>query len=189
MCGNIACIAAVLLGIDVGWQPLPEGGLLYMIQIEPYLLEVLKSGEPIQSGVPSYVKDVRAYRIMVGTAELPRELAAEDIDSPASAAAAVDQPNVIEPAPDSKPIDAQAAGYLEQPSTKAKGESKSPSEQGPWQEGPQQDQTEKPWTFLIVALFTLFGSIGANVYLGWITWNTRSRYRSLVEARRYSELQ
>jgi hypothetical protein len=225
MCANFACIAAVLLGIDAGWQPLPDGGMLYMIQIEPHLLETLASGEPIQSDVPSFVKNVRAYRIMVGTAELPRELPAEQIESPAAAATTGDQPptdpflppatappnwpdpsaglpwlrqpgaespvtpNVIEPAPNSKRIDAQTAGYLEGPSAQSKPEPKSPSEQAAGQEEPQQDQTEELWTPLVVALFTLFGSLGANLYLGWVTWNTRSRYRSLIEDRSYSELE
>ena len=219
MCGNIACIAAVLLGIDAGWQPLPEGGLLYLIQIEPELLETLKSGQPIESDFPSYVKDVRGFRITVGTRELPRVLPPAGADSPGSAAATREQPptdpflpppaapsnwpglsgeppslrqpgaespgapNVIQPAPDSKRIDAQEAGYLERPPAAPKGESKSPSEQEAEREKTQQNVAGKPWTALIVALFTLFGSLGANLYLGWITWNARSRYRSLAEGR------
>jgi hypothetical protein len=224
MSGNIACIAAVLLGIDAGWQPLPEGGVEYIIQIEPQLLETLKSGEPIQSDVPSYVKDVRAYRIVVGTAELPRQLPPGEVDSPAAptagrnlpptdpflpppvsptkwpdlsgslpplrqpGAAPPATPNLFEPTPDSKRIDAQQAGYLQQSAAAPQGESKSPSEQQSEREESQPEATAKPWTPLIVALFTLFGSLGANFYLGWITWNTRSRYRSLVEARAHAEL-
>jgi len=231
MCGHIACIAAVLLGVDAGWQPLPEGGMEYIIQIEPQLLETLKSGEPIQSDVPSYVKDVRSYRIVVGTAKLPRQLPPAEVDSPATATAAKNPPpadpflpppaspsnwpdlsgsppplrqpgteppatpNLIEPVPDSKQIDAQQAGYLEQPSaapqggSKSPSEPKSPSEQEPGREEPQQAVTRQPWTPLIVALFTLFGSLGANFYLGWITWNARSRYRSLLEGSRHAELE
>ncbi|MHC4177288.1 MAG: hypothetical protein ACYSWU_07270, partial [Planctomycetota bacterium] len=185
MCGNIACIAAVLLGIDAGWQPLPDGGMLYIIQIEPQLLETLSSGEPVQSDVPPYVKDVRAYRIMVGTGELPRQLPPEPIESPgggrvshpripptAPADAATDRPptdpfipppaspsnwpdpsaglpplrqpgaespgapKMIEPARDSKRIDAQTAGYIERPSAEPQDKSKSPSDQGTAQEEP-----------------------------------------------------
>ncbi len=77
MGGNLACIAAVLLGVDVGWQPLPDGGVEYLIQIEPHMLETLKSGEPIASDIPTKLKDVRAYRITVGTNELPRALPPE----------------------------------------------------------------------------------------------------------------
>jgi hypothetical protein len=224
MCGNIACIAAVLLGIDVGWQPLPEGGVEYIIQIEPQLLEALKSGERIQSDVPSYVKDVRAYRIVVGTAGLPRELPPKQVESPGSATATAkepptdpflsppagppkrsylsgtlpslwqpeaqspDAPNLLQPIPDSKPIDAQPAGYLQRPSAAPQPESKSPSEREPGHDQSPEEAPAKPWTLLIVAVCTLFGSLGANCYLGWITWTTRSRYRSLVEGRRQAEL-
>jgi hypothetical protein len=236
MGGPIACIAAVLLSVEAGWQPLPEGGVEYLIQIEPQLLETLKSGQPIQSDVPSYVKDVRALRVTVGTAELPRQLPAAQGESPNAAAveaaprpvdpflprAAVPSnwpdlsgnlpplgqpdaqspaaPKMIKPPPDSKPMDAQAAGYLEE-STAAAGHrapaegwsadppARSPSEQQPGREEPRQEATEKPWAPLIIALFTLFGSFGANVYLGWITWSTRSRYRSLVEGRSRSEVE
>lgn len=229
MYGNIACIAAVLLGVDAGWQPLPEGGVEYIIQIEPELLETLKSGEPIQSDVPSYVKDVRAYRITVGTGKVPRELPPKEAPSPDQAAARADRPpsdpflppprapsfwpdlsgevpslrqpgaesptapELIEPAPDSRPIDVRPTGYHERPAPGPKpelpqgpsvgpeSESKSPSEQEPRREESRQDTTERAWTPLIVALFTLFGSLGANLYLGWITWNTRSRYRALIE--------
>jgi hypothetical protein len=221
MCGHIACIAAVLLGVDAGWQPLPDGGIEYIIQIEPQLLETLRSGEPIQSDVPSYVKDVRAYRIVVGTAKLPRELPPQGGESGTGgqgsgakgqgaegqssiinhqssiepAAAPLTTPNPFEPTPGSKRIGAQQAGYLEPSAADAHGASKSPSEspspsaQEPVREEPAAAAAEKPWAPLIVALFTLFGSLGANVYLGWITWYTRSRYRALVEVGRQAELE
>ena len=32
MCGTVLCVAAVALGINVGWQPLPDGGMEYVIQ-------------------------------------------------------------------------------------------------------------------------------------------------------------
>ena len=225
MCGHIACIAAVLLGVDAGWQPLPEGGMEYIIQIEPQLLETLKSGEPIQSDVPSYVKDVRSYRIVVGTAKLPRQLPPAEVDSPAAATAAKNPPpadpflpppaspsmwpdlsgsppplrqqgaeppatpNLFEPTPESKRIDAQEAGYQEKPSAAPQVESKSPSEQPSEREESQPGATAKPWMPLIVALFTLFGSLGANFYLGWITWNARSRYRALLGGMSHAELE
>jgi hypothetical protein len=215
MSGHIACIVAVLLGVDAGWQPLPEGGMEYIIQIEPQLLETLKSGEPIQSDVPSYVKDVRAYRIVVGTAKLPRQLPpqVEGLgargegrgargEEPVHQSSIINHqssmepgaeppgtPNLFQPPPESQRIGARQAGYLEKPSAASKGESKSPSEQQSEREESPPEATAKPWTPLIVALFTLFGSLGANFYLGWITWNTRSRYRSLVEAGRQAELE
>jgi len=85
MCGNIVFLAALLGGIDAGWEPLPEGGVLYLIQIDPGLLESRGPGESIESCIPPQVQDVRAVRISVGTGPLPRELPPEPEDkSPAA---------------------------------------------------------------------------------------------------------
>ncbi len=45
MCGLVVCLATVVVGIDAGWQPLDGGGVEYLIQIEPQLLDALRSGE------------------------------------------------------------------------------------------------------------------------------------------------
>ncbi len=74
MYGEIACVAAVLLGIDFGYRPRSEGGVEYLIQIEPQTLESLKNGAPLESAIPPHVRDVRAYRITVGTGPLPHVL-------------------------------------------------------------------------------------------------------------------
>jgi len=75
MLGDLVCVAALALGIDVGWRPLSDGGVEYLIQIEPGLIEALKPGEAIGSDVPPrLIGEIRAYRITVGTEELPREL-------------------------------------------------------------------------------------------------------------------
>ncbi len=69
-----AClIVALTLGVDVGWRPLPEGGLEYIIQIEPELLRSLERGQPIASDVPLILRDIRRYRIQVGNGPLPQE--------------------------------------------------------------------------------------------------------------------
>ena len=85
MCGNIVCIAALLLGVDAGWQPLPDGSVQYLIQIEPHLLDALASGEAIQSEIPPEVQNVRGYKITVGTDKLPRALPPAGPNTAASA--------------------------------------------------------------------------------------------------------
>ncbi len=84
MCGNIVCLAAVLLGVDARWPPLPDGGLQYVIQIEPQALERLESGiiEAVGSYVPPYVKDVRAYQIAIGTQRLAKNVPTPNVQSP-----------------------------------------------------------------------------------------------------------
>jgi hypothetical protein len=72
MCGSILCLAVVALGVDAGWQPLPDGGLEYIIQIEPHLVGQLQPGAEIISHLNPEAKGVRSVRICVGTADLPR---------------------------------------------------------------------------------------------------------------------
>ena len=69
MYGNIVCLAATLLGVDVRWPPLPDGGLQYVIQIEPHALDRRESGahEAVRSYVPTNVKN---YSTGTGVEEL-----------------------------------------------------------------------------------------------------------------------
>jgi hypothetical protein len=61
--------ALAALGIEVGWEPLREGGHEYTIQIEPQLLDVLRDRREIVSEVPPQL-NVRRYRVTVGTQKL-----------------------------------------------------------------------------------------------------------------------
>jgi len=67
------CIAVATLGIDVGWKPLPEGGVEYIIQLDPLALEALRDGQPLQSDIHPDAGEVRSYRIIVGSEKLTRE--------------------------------------------------------------------------------------------------------------------
>ncbi|MBI2826588.1 MAG: hypothetical protein HYX69_18095 [Planctomycetia bacterium] len=73
MTGVLALIAATAVSIDVGWQPATGGGFEYIIQIEPELLDSLKTGTDVFSELPPFLRGVRGYRITIGHAELPRE--------------------------------------------------------------------------------------------------------------------
>jgi hypothetical protein len=87
-------VTTAALGVEVGWQPLAEGGHEYTIQIEPQLLGILqRGGEEITSEVPPGL-DVRRYRITVGTGKLAR-----DAGEPTPAAAPAAEPAPPEPAP------------------------------------------------------------------------------------------
>lgn len=73
MTGVLAIVAMSVVGIDVGWQPLPGGGFEYIIQIEPEMLETMKGGQDIASQLPPALRGVRNYRITVGNGPLPHE--------------------------------------------------------------------------------------------------------------------
>jgi len=265
MVGHWACAAAMALGIDVGWRPLSEGGVEYLIQIEPNLLETLQPGEAIGSDVPPrLVGQIRAYRITVGTEELPRELPPAgvemggDVEPPGPAGGVAEPPGLAPfsalpeaaPSPGIAPPGVAAppfeqplpeppgdSGEAERPGapipgsiTPRAGEVDEPGGAGPqprsWpgssppnllpdvsarkpmkadqavfqvpddapgppapekaeQEKAAAGEKPKPWTPLLVTLFGLFASLGANVFLGWMALDFRSRYQGLV--RRASE--
>ena len=70
-----------------------------------------------------------------------------------------------------------------------------PSRQGTEKRSDTHEQTKslagkevpKPWGALTAALVALCGSMAGNVYLGWITWETRKRYRNLLRRRKKVE--
>jgi len=73
MNGVLALVAATVVSIDVGWQPLADGGFEYIIQIEPHMLGTLEGGQAISSELPRNLRGMRSYRIIVGNAKLPHE--------------------------------------------------------------------------------------------------------------------
>jgi len=196
MCGTMICVAVVMLGIDVGWQRLPDGGLEYIIQIQPHILETLKAGSPIASDIPPHLRDVRSYRIVVGTASLPRESLPETATrrhtdpfslspggltgKPATSASPSDSgpghiPGKLFSDPTVKPLKERQATYVE-----GTGGGKETKKTESDAEKSSDAESSKPWLPLTLALAGLFGSLGGNLYLGWIHWGTRSRYRALL---------
>ena len=83
MFAHVICFCTAIVGIDVGWQPLQEGGMEYVIQLDPQTLEALKAGEPIESDIPPGAGDVRSFKFYLGT-EKPRRISppAKTMQSP-----------------------------------------------------------------------------------------------------------
>ena len=69
-------LLAATVGVDYGWTNRDDGGVEYIIQIEPQVAEALRSGD-LPDGVTSVVmpevQNVRAFRIVIGDDDLPRE--------------------------------------------------------------------------------------------------------------------
>lgn len=63
-------------GVNYGWQPAENAaeGYEYTVQVEPELLDVLRSGEslPIESNVPPEVTPIRKVKIVVGRGDVER---------------------------------------------------------------------------------------------------------------------
>ncbi len=122
-------IVAATLGWQYGWQPLPEGGTEYIIQLDDEAIAALRGGQVIQSDIPSGAGEVRSYRIFVGNKKLPHD--------------------AVPP----------------RPATPSKPPVENTSKQEP----------AKPWLPLTLTLLGLFGSLAANVYLGWLAIDFRRR--------------
>jgi hypothetical protein len=170
MNATFICIAAMLLGIDYGYRPLPDGGVEYIIQIPPHLLGELRDEAVLQSDVPSEVKDIRAHRIQIGTGPLPRKLPPKDGRSKGL----LDPPErgpMLLPDVASGRIAEQKAAYLEakRPPADREEPKKEQSQQATSEESP------RPWTLLVIVQLFLFASLGGNIYLGWMLWDVRKR--------------
>ena len=97
MNGVLALVAAATLGIDVGWQPLDDGGFEYIIQLEPQTLDSLRDGQDLSSHLPPSLQGVRTYRITVGNGPLPHKGEPPPVTAGAAAVAKI-------PATDGTPV-------------------------------------------------------------------------------------
>ena len=70
---HVFCFYAAVVGINVGWQPLQEGGTEYIIQLDPQSLEALKAGQPIESDILPGAGEVRSFKFYLGD-EKPRRI-------------------------------------------------------------------------------------------------------------------
>jgi hypothetical protein len=69
----IALIPLTAGAVEFGWQALPDGGIEYLVQIEPDLLNSFIS-DGFTSEIPaSLQRDMRSIRITVGSGKLPNQ--------------------------------------------------------------------------------------------------------------------
>jgi hypothetical protein len=173
----LLCVASVVLGVEVGWQRLPEGGMQYIIQLEPQTLDALRAGETIESDIPPKAGEIRSYRLVVGKKPLPR-------DTPPAAAKPAEPkivdhppfsapPHALTPDPGSRMLPEHTAAYAEP-------QKATPIAQSLPKATPEASPAKPtvPWLPLTFTLFGLFASLGANVFLGWIAWDARQRLRT-----------
>ena len=82
----ILMIATTAVSVEAGWLPLSDGGVEYIIQIEPNALDTLLRQSDVESEIPPNL-DVRRVRITVGTSKLPRQSAPNSPNPNAAGAA------------------------------------------------------------------------------------------------------
>ncbi|MCC6126604.1 MAG: hypothetical protein IT426_16710 [Pirellulales bacterium] len=185
MLPGILLVAALTLGIEYGWEPLPEGGMKYIVQFDPAALEEARQADiELESNVPSDVGDVRSISIRLGTGQLPRKSSPpkSELEFPASerertkSAGTAQADLAAKPqlmlSPQGKPLATQAGFNEPKEESKTVKESKAAAP-------PSAPELAKPWP-LIGALILLFASLGGNVYLLWIFAELRKRHRALL---------
>jgi len=178
----MVCLAAVTLGVDVGWEPSKEPsekGLEYIIQIEPEQIDSLRSGGlVIHSDVrPQHRGELRTYRIQVGTGPVPQtdlpEPSPVEKEEPPAETQAKKVPATLPDAESAKHI-AAPANYDElSPSEQLAGMTPNPG-------GSPTQQPEKYLVPMMIVSCTAIGLLAALVYLSWIHVGTRNRYRALL---------
>lgn len=94
MNGFALLLATAALGVDYGWQPASDGQLEYIIQIEPITLIALREGQEVVSQIDPFVRDIRRFRLRVGTEVVPRVGTSVQAGVQASSAAAAPPPGV-----------------------------------------------------------------------------------------------
>lgn len=103
MTGFLGLLVATALGVDIGWQELPTGGVEYIVQLEPSALEALRAGEEVASDVPPNLRDVRRWRIRIGEGPLPRSARPR----PHTAARQIIEPAAVPTVPSAQPVPLQ----------------------------------------------------------------------------------
>jgi hypothetical protein len=156
MLPSILFLALSALGVNYGYEPLPEGGMRYIVQFTPEeLREAEQAGENLDSDIPSKVGEVRSISIRLGNAVLPKELGPPSKSSSDESS----MPMMKEP---------------QQPDVeKEKGQEKE-------KEKDAGGESTKPWMPLILVAILLIVSVAGNVYLLWIYAELRKRCRTAL---------
>ena len=74
MHGLALLLTTTTLAVDYGWDVRPDGGVDYIVQIEPELLDKLRVGETITSEIDPRLRNIRSIQIRVGRDKLPKQL-------------------------------------------------------------------------------------------------------------------
>lgn len=199
-------VAVSLVGIKVGWVVAPDRSVEYVIQLDADDLERFQAERTIESDVPAQVKNIRRYRIELGMGSLPppqhplpKEEPPPRVPGPprdagnrnpvqfssvytkGSGPRASTFPGWVM-RPEDKPEDKKAAKGKQGTAAQGTGTEAKSGKQGATQT--QGAGPSKPWGSLAAVLIALCGSLGGNLYLGWMMWETRRRYRGLLERQR-----
>lgn len=208
---NSAILCAVMLtvAIDHGYEEMPGGGIRYVIQIEPEMLNVLRRGDPLGSSIPPEVRGrIQAFQIVSNYGPLSKEIPPlpETPPDPAllspgiSKSPGIDDPRVGVPSqpdmpwltlPAMEPPQESPPGLLPNSDmvVQTSGTEPTASLAGPsgMLEKEEKKDSEKPkysstdpWFLLVLASVVAAGSSSGMLYFGWLAFDYRSRYLGLL---------
>ncbi len=207
----ILMIATSAVGVNPGWQPTGDGGLEYIIQIEPDFCEKFPPGG-ITSTIPhEMLNSINRIRIVVGnesSAPLPHEnlpAAVRPIPIPSNAPRSPTE-NSLEPRggsllprnsketvePNGNQNGLPYTQPREQPDRNDGNTEASLAPRIPTYDNggntqrftgkpAETTEPERPWWALTGCLVALFASLGGNLYQGLAHFNLRQRYQALIE--------
>ena len=205
MSPTLTCLALALVGVDLGYQPAPNGGEQFIIQINPNTLQAIRPGDRYEIDVPREAQDSRPthFTVSLGNETLPRKLPVAATAPPATApivtaspvmpaVAAVPAPSLGSqpgnnplgvPPPATYALKSSVAHVkpLLNPGNSASGTASSANSifggLAPVNGGSNSGQPDKPWLGMCLFVIALAAS---NVYVGWLFWDARQRYRGLL---------
>lgn len=186
-------VATALVGVDYGWRPDDDGQLEYLVQLEPALVRSMEQGTEVISELPPEVRDVRRFRISIGSAALPRENLPRRFAPRAEIPAAAIEPiekgvgerKAARPTSDRAPtylrdLDGDVAASQAPPRASSPSDEKTTSDPEP--KKPAEDpESGNLMTWLIGAIVALCASLGGNLYQSWNLASARRRYYQLVD--------
>jgi len=175
MIGAILCVAAVTLGVEFGWEPNDEGGLEYIVQIDPESLKNLDKGAPLRSDFPRDLRGLQTIRFQVGDKKPPRIALAPPLSPPAQQSA--QQPPKQVDHSHGKSLPPVTKAFFEEPSGP---DEPSKAGRGEEKESTTKPDPQRPWPLLYAVVGTSIGLAAAFFYLLWIHIGVRGRYRMLL---------
>ena len=208
MIPTLTCLAVALVGVDLGYRPASNGGVEFVIHVNPATFQSVRPGE-LDINVSRLAREMRLSHINItpGNERLPGEVSVATSLPPATApivsaspvmpatAAVPTSPSAMPPG--REPLRFQPPSYSapstrteahgwpllmpnnrgSSPATPTSADSRMGGLPPVNMDGSAAAQPSPPWLGMCLLVIALLAS---NVYVGWLFWDARQRYRGLL---------
>lgn len=199
----VLCIVMATVALEYGYEPMPDGdGIRYIIQIEPEQLERLRQGESVGSTIPPDVRGrLEEFQIVSGDSPLSKEIPPQikepavpspPVMPPLEVSTAVPRPldiqSLAHPLPSETGSEPASGSQTQGEVVAASGTEPVPSEGGPSgvdaSEGDEEGGTDlsktASWPLMFLAMVIAAGSSSGMLFFGWLAYDYRCRYLTLL---------